>query len=223
LPPHKALIQAAFEGAGAISPGSGGANAFGPVLPTVGARYGVLEGFDVGARLSHLTGIGADAKVRLVKGPVDLAVDPGAEAFFWGTTAGNATLTSGSSTSTRGFVSYLHLPLLVGANLGETATLVLSPGLFGAVAAAGTTWSAGSVVTAAQLAALGSGVGARLGLGINIRPSQSLSFQPEVTVLDFLGGQQAWLCMGGIGVNFGAQPDYSDMARADERGASATR
>jgi hypothetical protein len=56
---------------------------------------------------------------------------------------------------------------------------------------------------------------ARLGAGFDFRVSRKLAIHPEVTLVrQFTGSQDLLLWVGGIGFNFGAQPDYSDLARA---------
>ena len=48
-----------------------------PMFPTFGARIGVAEGLEIGLRAPNLEPVAGDAKIRLLKGPVDVALDPG--------------------------------------------------------------------------------------------------------------------------------------------------
>jgi hypothetical protein len=50
------------------------------------------------------------------------------------------------------------------------------------------------------------------GLGVDLRFIPKVAFHPQVTLLKGIGDVEPLLLMMGIGVNFGAQPDYSDLA-----------
>jgi hypothetical protein len=169
-----------------------------PMLPTFGARIGVAEGLEIGLRAPNMEPLAGDAKIRLHKGPLDVALDPGLE-LYYGSANGN------------GFaVVYLHAPVLFGINLSEKGSLVLSPGL---VYAANT--ASGAVPTGVTGSSTAEGFMARLGAGFDFRVSRKLAIHPEVTLVrQFTGSQDLLFCVGGIGFNFGAQPDYSDLARA---------
>jgi len=170
------------------------ASFFTPTLPTVGVRYGVVNNFEIGARLPNLDSVAFDGKVQFVRGGVDLAIDPGAQAFFVGTSDGSAG------------VFYLHLPLMVGVNLSEKVTLVLAPGIVYTVATA-------TVVTSnsAQQGATATGVMARLSAGVDIRVTKRIALHPELTFMKGFDSSEALLYVFGFGLNFGAQPNYSDI------------
>jgi hypothetical protein len=169
-----------------------------PMLPTVGARIGVAEGLEIGLRLPNQEPLAGDVKIRLLKGSFDVALDPGLQLYY-------------GSVNGSGFaVVYLHAPVLLGINLSEKVSLVLSPGLVYAQNSASNTFPTG--VAGASTAA---GFMARLGVGFDFRISHKFAIHPEVTLVrQFTGSQDLLFCVGGIGFNFGAQPDYSDLARA---------
>src|SRR5579863_9467795 len=48
-----------------------------PMVPSFGVRLGLIDGLDLGVRLQNLDSLAADAKIRLLKGTFDLALDPG--------------------------------------------------------------------------------------------------------------------------------------------------
>ncbi len=168
------------------------------MAPTFGARIGVAEGLEIGLRAPNLEPLAADAKIRLHKGRLDVALDPGLQ-LYYGSANGN------------GFAAvYLHAPLLFGINLSEKVSLVLSPGLV----YAGNTAS-GVVPSGVTGSSAAEGFMARLGAGFDFRVDRKLAIHPEVTLVrQFTGSEDLLLCVGGIGFNFGAQPDYSDLASA---------
>jgi hypothetical protein len=168
-----------------------------PMLPTLGVRVGVAEGLEIGLRAPNLEPLAGDAKIRLLKGPLDVALDPGLQ-LYYGSANGN------------GFaVLYLHAPVLLGINLSKRVSLVLSPGL----AYAGNTAS-GVVPSGVAGSSTAEGFMAQLGVGFDFRVNRQLAIHPEVTLVrQFTGSQDLLLGVGGIGFNFGAQPDYSDLAR----------
>src|SRR5256885_7827676 len=51
-----------------------------PIVPTYVFRVGVIDRVDIGARIGSLTEIGADVKVNMLRGNLDLALAVGAEA-----------------------------------------------------------------------------------------------------------------------------------------------
>jgi hypothetical protein len=166
-----------------------------PMVPTVGIRYGAVERFDFGIRIPNLDSLAADGKIQLLRGPFDIALDPGLQFFYI------AVNNVGAG------VVYFHLPVLLGVNLNEMLSIVASPGVTYTVATATATGASGT-----QAGATSTGLSARLGLGLNIRVAKNLSLQPEVTVLKGFGDANLLLWVGGIGFNIGAQPNYSDMS-----------
>jgi hypothetical protein len=173
-----------------------------PMIPTFGMRIGVANGWEIGLRLPNGEPFGGDVKIRLRKGSFDVALDPGVQAYY-------------ASTNGTGFAAfYLHAPILLGINFSEKVSLVLSPGLAYAASSA-----SGSALTpqGAAGASTAEGLMARLGVGFDFRVGQRFSLHPEVTVMrQFTGGEDLLLCVGGLGLNFGARPDYSDLASPSE-------
>lgn len=51
-----------------------------------------------------------------------------------------------------------------------------------------------------------------LGLGLNVHTSDTVSWQPEVTAWHEFNGVESLVCVLGLGVSVGSQPDYSDLA-----------
>jgi|HubBroStandDraft_1064217.scaffolds.fasta_scaffold01458_6 hypothetical protein len=168
-----------------------------PMLPTFGARIGVAEGLEIGLRVPNLEPLAGDAKIRLLKGPIDIALDPGLQLYY-------------ASVNNNGFVAFwVHAPVLVGFNLSERVSLVLSPGL-----AYADNTASGVVPTGVAGSSAAAGFMARLGVGFDFRVSRKLAIHPEITLVrQFTGSEDLLLCVGGIGFNFGAQPDYSDLAK----------
>ncbi|HEY8091468.1 MAG TPA: hypothetical protein VIF09_26570 [Polyangiaceae bacterium] len=208
LDPGKIEVQISGEG---FAANANGASAAAPTLPTAGIRYGVADGFDFGARVTNMSGLGIDGKIRLLKGTVDLALDPGVQAFYYAISASSSAGTTSGSSSESIFISYLHLPLLVGINFSQAASLVLTPGVFGALASGTVTSSSGA--SSSQSIFSGTGFGGRFGLGINIRTSKAVSLQPEVTAMHEFNDSNVWIYVFGFGVNFVNGPDYSDIGQ----------
>jgi hypothetical protein len=166
-----------------------------PMLPSFGMRIGLADGLELGLRAPNLEPAAADAKIRLVKGSFDMALDPGLQ-FYFGSSNGNGYATV-----------FLHAPLLLGFNLSEKTSIVLSPGLVYAQNTA-----SGVVATAVTGSSAVAGFMGQLGVGVDFRTSHRFSVHPEITVMQqFTGSQDLFLVVGGIGFNFGAQPDYSDL------------
>jgi hypothetical protein len=167
-----------------------------PVFPTFGVRFGAAEGLEIGLRLPNGEPFAADAKIRLLKGPVDVALDPGLQLYL------------GSANGNSFAALNLQAPALLGFNFSRDYSLVLSPGLAYAQNTATNVYATG--VAGSSTAA---GFMARLGIGFDYRVSRRLAIHPEVTLMrQFTGSEDLLLCVGGIGFNFGAQPDYSDLA-----------
>jgi hypothetical protein len=173
-----------------------GTSAVLPMVPTAGVRVGVADGFDFGARLTNLSTLSLDGKIRLIKGSVDLAVDPGLQGVYYS-----------FNNETAGII-YFHVPLLVGFNLSENSTIVLVPGFVYAAATATVNNSNGGVNGVSSA----TGAMGRLGLGLDVRVSKKFAIHPEVTVMHQFSDLNAYIFVGGFGFNIGAQPDYSDLA-----------
>jgi hypothetical protein len=170
-----------------------------PMVPTFGVRFGAAEGLEIGLRLPNGEPFAADTKIRLLKGPLDVALDPGLQIYL-------------GSTNNNSFAALnLQAPVLLGFNFSENVSLVLSPGLVYAQNTGATNVYPYGVAGSSTAA----GFMARLGVGFDFRVSRRFAVHPEVTLVrQFTGSEDLLLCVGGIGFNFGAQPDYSDLASA---------
>ncbi|HEY5243864.1 MAG TPA: hypothetical protein VIJ22_20425 [Polyangiaceae bacterium] len=199
LDPGKVQVNIAAEGIGV---GYAGQSAVAPMLPSAGIRVGVTDGLDLGFREQNFDSLGADAKIRLVKGGFDLALDPGLQGFY-------------ASINGEGFgVVYLSLPVLLGFNVSRNVSIVASPGVVYDLVTA--TVNGGSGVTGSATA---SGFLGRMGVGVDFRVSKKLAIHPEVTVMqDF--ADSGTIVVFGLGFNIGAQPDYSDLGGDDSDGPS---
>jgi hypothetical protein len=149
---------------------------FTPTLPSFGIRYGLSDGFELGARVSNLDSLSGDLKVRLLKSTFDLAVDPGVQFYYLSVSTTDA---SNQNVSESAAVFYFHLPVLLGVNFSEGFSVVLSPGVTYALATA--TVNAGNNT---QQAAGSTGLMARGGIGFDIRFSKKFALHPEFTVLN---------------------------------------
>jgi hypothetical protein len=190
IDPGTVQVNIAAEGIGASYSGT---SVWAPMLPSVGVRVGVVDGLDLGFREQNFDSLGADAKIRLLKGTFDLALDPGLQAFY-------------ANINNEGLgVFYFHLPVLLGFNVSRNVSIVASPGVVYDFLTANNV--NGSGVTGSATA---SGFLGRLGLGVDIRVSKKVAIHPEVTVMDNFGNSAA-IWVFGVGFNIGAQPDYSDI------------
>ncbi len=196
LAPGDVQMQVSTSGwVGAAS----GTTLFSPGLPTLGFRTGVSDRVDWGARVSDLSSLAADVKYNFLRSRrFDMALDPTIQAYY---------VDLGGTAKPFGAL-HLHLPLLLGFNFDEATTLVLTPGF---VATLATADAASDGASTFEVAALSPGLGARLGLGLNVRTSDHFSWQPELTVWHDFNDVDAWVYVLGIGMNVGAQPDYSDL------------
>jgi hypothetical protein len=171
-----------------------------PMLPTFGARYGLLDGLDFGVRLQNFWSLAGDLKIRLLKGKVDLAADPGTEVVYV------LTLLGRTSAPQHAGVFYFHAPLLVGLNLSDAVELVASPGVAYAVAT-----NPIPAATSPEQAGASTELLARLGFGADFRLTEHVALHPEVTCMKGFTSTQTLICVAGVGLNLGAQPDRSDL------------
>ena len=165
-----------------------------PVAPTYQMRIGVAEPVDIGVRVANLSTLGADVKVNFLKGGFDMAIGPGFQVFRVG--AGNTSVT----------MTYLHAPLMLGINLGQSVALVLTPGLMYGVG------SAQSTTSGEEAATTTSGVIGRAGFGAEFVLMEKFALHPELTMMLPLGESPSnFVYLFGLGFNFGALPDRSDL------------
>lgn len=175
------------------------ADVFVPLPPSYHLRVGASDSVDLGFHVYNMSSLGFDGKVNVLKGRVDLALDPGVQWYRYSFGSGNDERTSVN-------VVYLHGPLLIDFNVNETLSFVVTPGVEYA-------YVSSDVDGDGELdVAVGSeGVFARFGLGIDLRASKKFALHPEVTVFRNFRDETALLYMAGIGFNFGALPSFADV------------
>jgi hypothetical protein len=177
-----------------------------PTGPSFGFRYGVSDRFDFGARLSSMLSPTVDGKIQLARGAVDVALDPGAQLLYVTLSLTGVTNATSATNQPRALVLDLYAPVLVGFNLSSSLTVVLSPGI-GYAFATPLAESKNNSTNAAQAA----GFMGRMGFGLDIRYSDQFAIHPEVTVMRVFDPAQSFIGVLGVGFNFGAMPDYSDI------------
>jgi hypothetical protein len=176
-----------------------------PMLPSYSLRIGAADRIDVGIQLKNLSTLGADLKWNFLKtSSFDMAIDPGFQFLYYSIGGG------GSSTSVLLF--YGHLPLLLGVNLGETATLVFSPG---AVFVGGSTSQTTNNIDSRDAAFQATGVWGRFGVGVNIRASEKFAIHPEVTGMRAFDDLATLMIVFGVGFSFGRLPSYAPGSEND--------
>src|SRR4051812_2568805 len=111
-----------------------------PAPPTYTLRVGVADNADIGVRLGNMSTLGVDGKYNFIKTHgLDVAVDPGAQFFYF--SASSSAGTASASTSITG--TYLHLPLLLGVNVGDSLTFVPTAGIMYGIVSGSSTASSG--------------------------------------------------------------------------------
>ncbi|MBL8610950.1 MAG: hypothetical protein JNL38_26645 [Myxococcales bacterium] len=197
LSPGDVTSTVAVEGIGYH--GSQGSGAL-PILPTYVFRVGVIDRVDVGARIGSLTQLGADVKVNFLRGPLDLAVVPGAEAFLewhYQSHGDNPPRRTGSR-------ALFHFPLIGSYNVSKQFSVVATPGV---------TYVLGKNVDADSVRTMpfdGGTLAARFGLGVDYRYNERRAIHPEITVLQSMRASQT-IVMLGIGFSFGSLPSFADI------------
>jgi hypothetical protein len=170
-----------------------------PTAPTYVLRWGVAEDMELAFKVSQFSSLGLDYKLNFLKGEtLDLAVAPGGQFMRISSSASSGT----SSSSTSATVAYLHLPLILDINLGETVSFVLTPGVTYGYASASVTGSESTQAVS------NGGVFARGGLGLNLRLSPGFAMQPEMTLLRNFESDATTLYIMGLGFNFGSLPSF---------------
>ena len=95
-------------------------HALGLLIVSLMPRIGVLDGFEFGMREQFNFGaLAMDTKVRLLKGRLDVALDPGFQLMY----------------AADGSPTYFQAPVLLGVNVWDWLSVVLSPGFAYATAA----------------------------------------------------------------------------------------
>jgi hypothetical protein len=196
-----------------VEPSSGAVGAtFSPNVPTYQARVGLHERVELGVRVPNLSSLGADVKVALVRGRVDVAVMPSVQGAYFAVNVFGPATGAGSS---GGFL-YASAPVLVGVNASRRVSVVghLGPAL--AYVGGTTTGMAG---TASYVGVTnGAAFALRYGVGVNLRITDFVALHPEVSAFTAFGANGvASIITPVIGLQLGASPDFSDL---EESGAS---
>lgn len=205
-PAGKLAHTVAAEGVGFRFEDTDGSSVSGGFVapPTYMLRIGVADRLDLGLRVNNLASFGADAKFNFVRSEaLDLAIDPGLQ---WLNVGFN--------------VVHVHAPLLLGLNVSDTLSIVLSPGVM-----YGTNdfeQKTGEELSELEQLTGSTGLQGRFGVGFDIRVSKKFAVHPEATVMRSFQEPtdseigEATLYMMGVGFNFGNLPDFSDVNDASE-------
>jgi hypothetical protein len=168
---------------------AGGSAEITPSLPTLGLRYGASDSVDVGVRAVNMASAAADTKVQLMRGRLDLALDPGVQ---WYRGEGRIE-PEGQDISINIFD--VHMPILVGWNINKRASLVVSPGVSFRTA----------IVDGVEHEWFGIA-----GVGLNLRVTKSFALHPQITAAWALDDAEGTI-IGGLGFTFGGQPGFDDL------------
>lgn len=185
--PGEVAHSTALEVVDFTEEGGGGGGIVNPLVYTM--RVGVADRVDLGLRLSAMLSAGADVKWNPIRGPVDVALNPG---FQLVPGHSNESPTSG----------YVHVPLLVGLNFSRSSSLILAPGITRGVGEPwlSSGWEQPSVIADRTFM--------RLGAGWNQRVTDGFAIQPEVTILKTFASPEITTYTVGLGFNFGALPKF---------------
>jgi hypothetical protein len=163
-----------------------------PTAPSYHARVGLGDNIDLGIKALNLSSLAADLKINFIKGDsFDMAVAPGVQYFG---------IFSGGNSA---HAIYGHLPLLLGINLGETLTFVLTPGVTYALFTGSTSGDSSQ-----SRLATADGLMGRFGVGLNIRLSKGFAIHPEVSAMRMFKDTENLFITAGIGFQFGKLPFY---------------
>jgi hypothetical protein len=178
-----------------------------PTAPTYTFRIGATDNLDIGVRVGNSSTLGVDGKFNFLKShSFDMAVAPGAQVFYFSASSSSGT----SSTSSTVAGTYLHLPLLFGVNLGQSATIMPTAGIMYGIASGSSSTSDSSGNDSVK-ASSNTGIIGRFGLGVNLRVTDGFAMQPEFTLMKpFKDGASGYLYLAGLGFNFGALPSYAE-------------
>jgi hypothetical protein len=163
-------------------------------------RVGLAERVDLGVTAGPM--FGADLKLNFLRTKrVDMAVDPGFE-------VGPALMLIGGEYTRNGPYIQGKLPLLLGFNLMKELSIYMHGGVAAATYEVHQ-WNCTS--NCYERKALVMGVA---GLGVQIRLADFVSLQPEASIISTIvpfREEAPNLFQFGLGVSFGAQPDYKDL------------
>lgn len=189
---HTLAIQA-FRGAG-----TGVSEA-----PVYGLRTGVASRADLGFRISP-TALAADLKWNFIRSTrFDLALVLGGQALRAPARPSKGT-------------AYLDAPLLAGINLSHELSIVPAVGLsygFGSQPEPESAEVFGPTRVNPPRPPDAGGWLLRFGAGLDVRFTERFAIQPELTMVRVLDpeAEAAHFYVAGLGFNFGALPNYSDV------------
>jgi hypothetical protein len=173
------------------------------VPPTYTLRLGLGQSWEIGARIGNLSSLGGDFKWNFLRSSrIDLAIDPAFQVYE---------VTPNDSNGISTTFSFYHVPLLVGVNLSRRASLVFTPGVSWGFASGGSERFTNGLHDGSNTS---TGALGRFGVGVDLRMWPGVALHPEVTFLRRLGASdypKTILYVVGLGINFGAMPNYDDV------------
>ena len=173
------------------------------VPPTYTLRLGLGRSWEIGARIGNLSSLGGDLKWNFLRSSlIDLAIDPAFQVYE---------VTPNDSNGISTTFSFYHVPLLVGVNLSRRASLVFTPGVSWGFASGGSERFTNGLHDGSNTS---TGALGRFGVGVDLRMWPGVALHPEVTFLRRLGSSdypKTILYVVGLGINFGAMPNYDDL------------
>jgi hypothetical protein len=176
----------------------------------IAGRWGVVEGFDLGAKLWNLGGE-VSSTISLLRSPsLDLAIAPsiGLQEDFGVLGYQTSCPSQGCGPQPNGLVLFGKLPLLMGVPLGFGHQLV-----FGPEAVAASALDNSAVIGSANR--VGLLVGGAVGISVKLTPHLRMMpevtvltpaigfFSPQISVLDRFGQPGSVLFQGALGFSFG--------------------
>ena len=165
------------------------------VAPTCQLRVGLSDRVDMGFRVANSSSLGGDLKWNFLRAPaLDLAVAPSMQSISIEVNGGDE------------YVQHWHLPVLVGVNINEAMSVILTPGVSYAALRGE---ARPSFISTIDVPGETSGVMGRLGLGLDLRPTKGFALHPEMTALHAVDDDVTFI-MFGLGFNFVNLPDFSD-------------
>lgn len=170
-------LTVAPEIIGAAIPAGNGTGSTNFTLPQieVAGRYGISDGFDIGARL-WIAGLELDSTISLLRGGFDLALAPGVG--FFGIGGSSTASTNGSTSSSTASIMEvpIYIPLLAGLNFGAGHQFVFGAEAIPTIVLLGSSSGASSSSGSAfELFAGGTA-------GVSFRVTPTFRIMPEVNV-----------------------------------------
>jgi hypothetical protein len=168
-----------------------------PVVPSYTIRIGLARRFDLGIRAASFSSAVVDLKWNFIRTKYfDMAADPGSQWFY--------------DRANDVHYFYLNAPLMFGFNVRYDLSIVVVPAF---VVQATTRDTIPNPPLGSEITRL---IGStapilRGGIGLNWRLFRDFAIQPEVTIMRQIGGYDAWIVTGGLGVSFVHLPSFGDF------------